>query len=99
MTLPNLKPTIYKLFFNETPKLPFLLHYKDTNKELSSAECLAMLKGIDADYQKGIFSTAMKKVLIDAIGDAAKRAKSKEAYTNPSSTIHLLTDEITAVKR
>lgn len=22
MTLPNLKPTIYKLFFNETPKLP-----------------------------------------------------------------------------
>ncbi len=41
----------------------------------------------------------MKKVLIDAIEDAAKRAKSKEAYTNPSSTVHMLTDEITAVKR
>ena len=77
----------------------FLLHYKDTDKELSSAECLAMLRSIDADYAKGYFSTAMKKALIDAIEDAAKRAKSKEAYTNPSSTIHLLTDEIIAVKR
>ncbi|WP_289395169.1 RloB family protein, partial [Muribaculum intestinale] len=81
------------LLSNPSIEYWFLLHYKDTNKEL------AMLKGIDADYQKGVFSTAMKKVLIDAIGDAAKRAKSKEAYTNPSSTIHLLTDEITAVKR
>ncbi len=41
----------------------------------------------------------MKKVLIDAIEEAAKRAKSKEAYTNPSSTIHLLTDEITKSKK
>ena len=77
----------------------FVLHYKDTNKEMSSAECLALLKGIDADYRKGTFSTAMKKVLIEAIEDAAKRARIKEAYTNPSSTIHLLTDEIIAVKR
>ena len=87
------------LLSNPSIEYWFLLHYKDTNKELSSAECLSMLKSIDTDYQKGVFSTAMKKVLIDAIEDAVKRAKSKEAYTNPSSTIHLLTDEITAVKR
>lgn len=87
------------LLSNPSIEYWFLLHYKDTNKELSSAKCLAMLKGIDADYQKGIFSTAMKKVLIDAIEDAAKRAKSKEAYTNPSSTIHLFTDEITKSKK
>ena len=87
------------LLSNPSIEYWFLLHYKDTNKELSSAECLSMLKGIDTDYQKGVFSTAMKKVLIDAIEDASKRAKSKEAYTNPSSTIHLLTDEITSVKR
>lgn len=72
----------------------FLLHYKDTNKELSTAECLAILKNIDADYVKGSFSTAMKKVLLTAIEDATKRARYKEAYTNPSSTIHLLSDEI-----
>ena len=77
----------------------YVLHYKDTNKELSSAECLAMLRSIDADYAKGTFSTVMKKVLIDSIENAANRAKAKEAYTNPSSTVHLLTDEIIKYKK
>ena len=77
----------------------FLLHYKDANKEISSAECLYMLKCIDREYAKGMFSTMMKRVLIDAIEDASKRAKSKEAFTNPSSTIHLLVDEISAIRR
>lgn len=76
----------------------FLLHYRDASKELSSAECLRMLKGIDADYVKGAFSSAMKSVLIDAIEDAANRAKNKKAYSNPSSTVHLLIDEIIALK-
>lgn len=76
----------------------FVLHYKDTNKELSSAECLALFRSIDADYSKGTFSTAMKKILIDSIEDAANRAKAKDAFSNPSSTIHLLTDEIISKK-
>ena len=63
----------------------FVLHYKDVTKMLLSAECLALLKGIDADYRKGIFSPAMKRVLIEGIEDAAKRAKSKDVYTNPSN--------------
>lgn len=77
----------------------FVLHYKDTNKELLSAECLALLRSIDKDYVKGAFSTAMKRALIDSVEEAAKRAKSKEAYSNPSSTIHLLTDEIIKAKK
>lgn len=67
------------LLSNPSIEYWFLLHYKDTNKELSSAECLAMLKGIDADYQKGVFSTAMKKVLIDAIEDAVKRTTVRDS--------------------
>lgn len=77
----------------------FALHFMDICKELSSAECFAILNGIDANYRKGAFSTEMKRVLINAIGDATKRAKSKEAYTNPSSTVHLLTDEITKYEK
>lgn len=76
----------------------FLLHYNDVNKEISSAECLARLKVLDADYAKGDFSAAMKKVLIDGIETASARAKAKEAYANPSSTVHLLTDEIIAIR-
>lgn len=72
----------------------FLLHYNDVSREISSAECLTRLKAIDAEYSKGDFSAAMKKVLIEGIETAAARAKTKEAYTNPSSTVHLLTKEI-----
>lgn len=77
----------------------FLLHYNDVSREISSAECLTRLKAIDAEYSKGDFSAAMKKVLIEGIETAAARAKSQEAYSNPSSTIHLLTNEIITVKR
>lgn len=72
----------------------FLLHYNDANREMSSAECLALLKSKDTEYSKGAFSEAMKKVLIENIADASERAGKKEAYTNPSSTVHLLTTEI-----
>lgn len=77
----------------------FLLHYNDVSREISSAECLARLRTIDAEYSKGDFSAAMKRVLIEEIETAAARAKIKEAYTNPSSTVHLLTDEITKCEK
>jgi len=72
----------------------FLLHYKDIDSELTSAECVARLKKLDAEYSKGTFSASMKKKLIENIANAANRAESKEPYSNPSSTVHLLTNEI-----
>lgn len=77
----------------------FLLHYNEVNREISSVECLERLRVIDTEYSKGDFSVAMKKVLIERIETAATRAKAKEAYFNPSSTVHLLTDEIMKSKR
>lgn len=77
----------------------FLLHYADVNRELSSAECLSMLKNHDTDYTKGIFSTAMKRRLIENIGDASSRADKKKVYSNPSSTVHYLTNEILKSKK
>lgn len=53
--------------------------------------------------RRGIFKRRLlcgdEKVLIKGIETAAARAKTKEAYTNPSSTVHLLTDEILKSKR
>ena len=96
--LRKIKDTVL-LLSNPCIEYWFALHYKNTNKDLSSSECLALLRNIDADYMKGTSSTAMKKVLIDSIEDAANRSKAKEAYTNPSSTVHLLTDEIIKYKK
>lgn len=72
----------------------FLLHYVDVNREISSSECLALMRSKDPAYFKGEFSTAMKKVLIEDIEAAGDRAKTKKAYANPSSTVHMLTDNI-----
>lgn len=77
----------------------FLLHYADVNREMSSAECLSLLKSKDSDYSKGTFSSEMKKLLIDSIELASARAKSKVSYENPSTTVHLLVDEIMEQKK
>lgn len=75
----------------------FLLHYNDINREISSAECLSLLKSKDSDYSKGGFSTAMKRVLIENIENASVRANKKLAYSNPSSTVYLLTGELSKI--
>lgn len=75
----------------------FLLHYVDVNREISSSECLALLRSKDPAYSKGEFSTAMKRILIENIDDAAARANGKKVYSNPSSTVHLLTKEIASI--
>ena len=75
----------------------FLLHYVDVNRGISSSECLALLRSKDPAYSKGEFSTAMKRILIENIEDAAARANGKEVYSNPSSTVHLLTKEIASI--
>lgn len=76
----------------------FLLHYKDINKELSSSECVAALRRFDATYTKGEFTPSMSKVLIESIDEASSRARHKMKYANPSSSVHLLTDEIIKLK-
>lgn len=72
----------------------FLLHYADVSREMTSSECLSLLKSKEGEYAKGAFSTAMKKVLMDNYEEASVRATKKKAYANPSSTVHLFTTEI-----
>lgn len=82
------------LLSNPCIELWFLLHYEDYNREISSAECLSKIKKLDSTYAKGRCSAALQKQLIEQITIATSRAKNKPAYTNPSSTIHLLIDLI-----
>ena len=72
----------------------FLLHYTDVNRELSTEECLSLLKRKDTDYSKGVFSTAMKKHLLENFNDAIVRADNKDPYANPSSTVYRLIREM-----
>lgn len=74
----------------------FLLHYKDFETELTTAECITRLKKFDTEYKKGSFTRAMQYAMIEGIAAAGKRAAVKEPYSNPSSTVYLLTNEILA---
>lgn len=72
----------------------FLLHYKDITSELTTAECISRIRKLDTEYTKGAFSMSMKAKLIENVVAAADRAALKEPYANPSTTVHLLTNEI-----
>lgn len=91
--LRNIKDAIL-LLSNPCVEYWFLLHYKDVALELTSAECVNRLRKLDKEYIKGKFSAPMQKKLIESIAEAADRAGAKVPYSNPSSTIHLLTNEI-----
>lgn len=82
------------LLSNPCIELWFLLHYMDVSRELSSSECIGLLKSKDSAYSKGSFSPVMSRLLIEKGGDAVARAKGKVRYANPSSTVHLLVEEI-----
>lgn len=77
----------------------FLLHYTDMKRELSTSECIAHLRMMDSGYSKGDFTQAMRTTLMEGFETAAARAKSKEVYANPSTTVHLLLDGIISYKK
>ena len=77
----------------------FLLHYKDSAKEMTANECVTSLKRFEDKYSKGSYSMTMQQILVDNIKEATVRAKKKEAYSNPSSTVHYLTDLLFSDKR
>lgn len=91
--LSKLKDSVM-LLSNPCVEYWFLLHYADVRNELSSSECLSRLKRFDPNYTKGTFSAAMQEILLSGSDTASGRAKAREAYSNPSSTIHILIDEI-----
>ena len=53
MTLPNLKPIIYKLFFSQTPKLP-----RYTDKEQISIHDVRLVKEYYGKHDKGCCEAA-----------------------------------------
>ena len=77
----------------------FLLHYRDTAKELTSPECIRLLKNFEAEYDKGGFTPNMMNILIGNIEIASERAKAKPLYLNPSSTFHIFVEELKRLKK
>ncbi len=87
-----------RLFSNPNIELWFLLHYRNQRAYINSSNCIRDLKGFNREYEKPKLNSNLERELIDNIDDAINRAKQLSEYENPSTSIHLLIDEIKRVK-
>lgn len=85
------------LVSNPSVELWFLLHYKNQNATISSADCCREMNNRNRTYKKGIIDDRLKKKLTEKISDASKRALTLEKHKNPSSTVYKLIEKLNAL--
>lgn len=77
----------------------FLLHYKNQTASTSEDYCIKELKNRNKmPYKKGFIDEKLKRQLDAKQGEACKRAKKTTLFTNPSSNIYELIQDIEVVK-
>ena len=82
---------------NPCLELRYLLHVQDQRANLSSTICVKKLMSHWANYKKGSLNRKDENCLITRYDEAKARAQHLGIYgSNPSSTVYLLVDEITA---
>lgn len=91
-------PNATLLCSNPCFELWLLLHYADQKTELSSEECVNRLLSFEKQYKKGALPPANKQYLISNVALAITRAKSLQAFDNPSTTIHLFIEALESLK-
>ncbi|MFH0735716.1 MAG: RloB family protein [bacterium] len=102
---PEFNTRLYKitngihLISNPNIELWFLLHYKEQNAYIDSANCVEAIKKLNPNYKKGRLNNELEKVLNLEILTAVKRAKSLNLPKNPSTSVYLFIDELERVKQ
>jgi hypothetical protein len=93
----SLKNSI-RLFSNPNIELWFLLHFRNQRAYINSNNCIRDLKGFNSEYEKPKLNSNLERCLMNNIDNAINRAKQLSEYENPSTSVHLLIDEINKVK-
>ena len=79
-------------------ELWYLLHLQGQNTEITSTECIRKLKNYLPNYAKGLFDNSLKKVIEAEQGQAVSRASRLNPFTNPSSHIFELIEDMEEVQ-
>lgn len=79
---------------NPCIELWLLLHYTDQYAEITSTECVHRLSKYIKQYKKGKLSVEDTSYLMNHADLACNRAKAKVPYTNPSSTVFRLIEDL-----
>lgn len=91
-------PDATLLCSNPCFELWLLLHYADQQAELTSEKCVSRLSSMVRQYNKGTILPDTQQHLLEHSHTAVERAKRLQAYTNPSTTVYLLIEELNRLK-
>lgn len=92
-------PNTTLLCSNPCFELWLLLHYTDQKTELTSERCVSRLAAFIKQYKKGCIPDEVKKYLMETFPTATERAKNLTAYTNPSTTVYKLSEDLEKLKK
>lgn len=87
---------------NPCMELWYILHSDDHHKPLTSSEIVKQLRQTDKiwkDYKKGELSRDQKRLLIEQMDIACKRAEKLIWIENPSSNLHHFIEDLKREKR
>ncbi|MCF0199224.1 MAG: RloB domain-containing protein [Bacteroidaceae bacterium] len=79
---------------NPCLELWLLFHYAEQKSEMTSKECVEKLVSFVPSYHKGLIEPGMKQVLLQNVVIAVERAKTLDAYSNPSTTVYGLIEAL-----
>ena len=92
-------PNTTLLCSNPCFELWLLLHYTDQKTELTSERCVSRLAAFIKQYKKGCIPDEVKKYLMETFPTAMERAKNLTVYTNPSTTVYKLSEDLEKLKK
>ena len=87
------------LVSNPCIELWYLLHYKEQKAEINCKRCISDLTNRNKTYSKTILDKKLKQNLLDKQDKAIDRAKRLTKYSNPSSTINILIEELKSAQK
>ncbi|HAM11394.1 MAG: hypothetical protein A2X04_12255 [Bacteroidetes bacterium GWF2_41_9] len=79
---------------NPCIELWFILHTCNHTAEASSRQCVEQLQRICRGYEKGSLCSKLRTELSTGEDEAIKRAKKLKPYSNPSTSVYFLLEEL-----
>ena len=77
----------------------YLLHCQNQTASITSKECVSKLKQHIKNYQKGVFDDKLKSKIIENKDKSVLRAKSLTEFSNPSSTVYKLMEDLDEIQK
>ena len=93
--LTSIKDTV-PLLSNPCFELWYILHFCNINSYISTEQCVDKAENIVKGYKKGEITPQLKEKLYDP-SKAVERAKSKQLYNNPSTSIYKLIERLVSL--